>query len=170
MSERTLVVDHLKLSYEGLFNASELYNIISSWFYEKGWDWYEKMNQELVTPSGKQIRWLFEPWKNISDYYKLVMAIKIHILDVKQVEVEHEGQKIKLDHGVIRITFDGYVVSDRKGKWTNKPFTWFLSIIFEKYFFREHYSKFELWIKSDVDDLHQKIKSYLNVFKYTYQH
>ena len=96
MSERTLVVDHLKLSYEGLFNASELYNIISSWFYEKGWDWYEKMNQELVTPSGKQIRWLFEPWKNISDYYKLVMAIKIHMLDVKQVEVEHEGQKIKL--------------------------------------------------------------------------
>lgn len=169
MTERTLVVDHLKLSYEGLFNTVEIYNIISSFFYEKGWDWYEKTNQELVTPAGKQIRWLFEPWKNVSDYYKIVMVIKVHMLDVKQVEIEQEGQKVKFDHGAIRITFDGYVVSDRKGKWTNQIFTWFLSILMEKYFFREHYSKFETWIKSDIEDLHQKLKTYLNVFKYSYR-
>ena len=47
MSERTLVVDHLKFHYEGLCNIGELYTFISTWFYEKGWDWYEKLNEEM---------------------------------------------------------------------------------------------------------------------------
>ena len=53
MGERRLVVDQLKLSYEGLFNAAELYTVLSSWFFEKGWDWMETMNQEAVTADGK---------------------------------------------------------------------------------------------------------------------
>lgn len=169
MAERTIVVDHLKLSYEGLFNASELYNLIASWFYEKGWDWFEKVNQEQITPSGKQITIILEPWKSVSDYYKLSIRLKIHMYDLKDVEVEHNEDKLRLNHGEVRMMFDGYVVSDRKDKWSAKPLNWFLSIIMEKYFYRSHYRKFETWLLSDVDDLHNKIKNYLNVFKYSYQ-
>ena len=91
------------------------------------------------------------------------------MIDVTEVEVEKDGEKVRVNHGVVRIYFDGYVKSDRFGIWTSKPFYWFLSIIFEKYFFKRHFRKLETWIASDVDDLHTKIKSYLNVFKYTYQ-
>jgi len=168
MPERTLVVDHLKFSYEGLFNAAELYNVISTFFFEKGWDWYEKLNQEQITPEGKQVNIVFEPWKNVSDYYKLVTKIVFNLTDLKEVEVEHEGKTIRLNQGMVKITFDGYVIGDRKKKWT-KPFFWFLTVILEKYFFHEHLAKFETWIKSDIDDLLYKIKTYLNVYKYTYQ-
>ena len=169
MVERHLIVDRMKFSYEGLFNSAELYNVISSWFFEKGWDWYEKLNQEQVTSKGKQIRIVFEPWKNISDYYKLVILIKLNLLDVKEVEIEKEGEKLRLNHGAVRMTYDGYVISDRNNEWTKKPFTWFLSFIIEKYFFRNHFQKAEDWVKSDVDDLHHKVKNYLNVYKYQYQ-
>ena len=169
MAERTLVIDHLKFSYEGLFSAPELYNLISGWFFEKGWDWYERMNEEIITSSGKQIRLVLEPWKSSSDYYKLIIVIHLNMIDVKEIEVEQNGEKLKLNHGVVRITFDGYVVSDRKGKWNKKPFYWFFSQILERYFFRHHYEKLETWVKSDVDDLYHKIKDYLNVFKYTYE-
>lgn len=169
MAERNLVIDHLKFSYEGLFNVNELYTVISSWFFEKGWDWYEKMNQEQVTPSGKQIRIIFEPWKSITDYYKIAVRIKFNLIDVKEMEVEHEGETLHLSHGVVRIIFDGYVVSDRQDQWSKKPFYWFLSLIFDKYLFKSHFEKAETWIKSDVDDLYDKIKTYLNTFKYTYQ-
>ncbi len=168
MPERTLVVDHLKFSYEGVFSAAELYEIISSFFFEKGWDWYEKINQEQITPEGKQMHIIFEPWKNVSDYYKLTTRIVFNLTDIKDIEVEHDGKQIKLDHGLVKITFDGYVNSDRKKKWT-KPFYWLLSMIMEKYFFRQHFTKFEDWIKSDLDDLLHKIKTYLNVCKYSYQ-
>ncbi len=168
MAERKLVIDHLKFSYEGLFNAEELFSVISGWFFGKHWDWYEKMNQEQVTPEGKQIRIILEPWKCISDYYKIIMNIRLNMVDVKEVEVEHQGQSLKLNQGLVRMTIDAYVVSDRKDQWGSRPLYWFMSIIFGKYFFREHYAKAETWIKSDVDDFYNKVKDYLNVFKYTY--
>lgn len=168
MAERYLVIDRLKLSYEGLFNADELHALISSFFYEKGYDWYEKMNQVIVTPSGKQIRMILEPWKNISDYYKLIVSIKINIVDLINADVQIDNAIIKTNQGTLRIIFDGFVVSDRKNKWSEKPLFWFLSIIFEKYFFKEHYQKAETWIKSDVEDLHAKIKTYLNSFTHAY--
>ena len=179
MSEKTLVIDHLKLGYEGLFNPAELYNIVASLFYEKGWDWLEKMNEEVITPEGKNIRIIFEPWKNISDYYRITVRIKLHYVNLKDVEVEHEGKVVRLSHGIIRMTFDAYVISDRNGKWTDikadekipskKPFYWIVALLADRYFFRNHFEKAEAWITSDVDDLHNKIKNYLNVFKYNYQ-
>ena len=85
--------------------------------------------------------------------------------DLKEVEVEHEGQNLKLNQGMLKITFDGYVVSDRKGKWSGKPTHWLLSILMEKYFYRNHLAKFETWMKADIEDLMYKIKSFLNVYK-----
>ncbi len=159
----------MKFSYEGLFSVKELYSVISGWFFEKGWDWHEYVNEEQITPTGKQIRLVVEPWKSSSDYYKLVIKIKAHFIDVKEVEVEKKEEKLKLDHGVVRMTFDAWILSDRHEVWSKKPFTWFLTVIMDKYFFRNHLDKMRKWLESDVDDLHDKIKTYLNVFKYTYQ-
>lgn len=169
MVERYLVVDRLKLSYEGLFNADELHALISTYFYEKGYDWYEKMNQVIVTPSGKQIRMILEPWKNISDYYKLIISIKIDLADLKEVTVQSNNAAVKTNQGTLRMVFDGFIISDRKNKWSQKPLYWLMSILFEKYFFKEHYQKAETWVKSDVEDLHNKIKTYLNSFTHAYR-
>ena len=169
MAERKLIIDRLKFSYEGLFNVAELYALISSWFYEKGWDWHERVNEELVTSEGKQIRLVLEPWKSVSDFYKLEMHIMVHFINVKDVEIEQDGQVLNLSQGLVRILFDAYVISDRNGQWSEKPVYWLLTVLSQKYFFRSHFEKMEIWLKSDVDDLYQKIKNYLNVFKYTYR-
>ena len=174
MSERHLIVDHLKFSYEGLFNATEIYNLIVSFFYEKGWDYHEKMNQELITPSGKQITLILLPWKSSSDYYKLQIKLKVHLIDIKDVEVEHQGQNLKINQGLLRMTIDGYVLSDRNNAWSFDPkekksvWYWLFSLLMEKYFFHNHFRKFETWVKSDIDDLLIKLKSYLNTYKYSY--
>ena len=169
MGERHLVIDRLKLQYEGLFNTDELYTLIQTFFYTRHWDWHETMNQEIHSPSGMQIKLIFDPWKSVSDYYKILMNIKLNFIDVKNVEVEHEGRKINMNHGNIRFLIDGYVLSDRFDQWSDKPFTWFLSVLMEKYLFKSHYRKKEIWIKSDVDDLHNQIKNYLNMTKYSYR-
>ena len=62
MPERRIVVDHLQLSYEGLFDASKLYALIDSWFYEKGWDKEERINQEILSPEGKQTHIILQPF------------------------------------------------------------------------------------------------------------
>lgn len=169
MPEQYIVVDRLKLGYEGLFKASELYNLIVFWFRERGYEWFEGMNQEEVTPQGRQIKIIMQPGRKASDYYRLSIRVRLHMLDVKEVEVEDKGQTLNVNHGVVRIIIDGYLLTDRKGKWATKPFLWFLSIIFDQYLFRPHFSKFETWVQNDVDDLHHKIKEYLNVSKYTFK-
>ena len=168
MAERRLVVDQLKFSYEGIFNTSELYSLISSWFYEKGYDWLEKVNQEQITPVGKQIRIVLEPNKGITDFYKIVIRMKINFIDIKDIDVEHEGQTLRLSQGMVKIIFDAYVISDWRGQWTNNPFQWFLTVLRDRYFFTNHYKKMENWVESDLEDLHKQITSYLNVFKYNY--
>ena len=101
--------------------------------------------------------------------------IKTNFIDIKEVEVEHDAVNLKINQGLIRITIDGYIISDRKNAWSFDPkdkksvFHWLFAMIMEKYFFRNHFAKFETWVKSDVDDLLNKIKSYLNTYKYSYQ-
>jgi hypothetical protein len=168
VAERRLIIDHLKFAYEGVFNASEVFNIISEFFYDRGYNWYEQLNEELITPSGKQMHMIIQPWKNASDYYRMIIKITTNMTDVKEVEVDLKNTPMKVNQGVIHMTFDGYVISDRKNKWNQKITHWFLSVIMEKYFFKEHLSKLEEWVKSDVEDLLYRIKSYLNVYKYNY--
>jgi len=169
MGESYLVVDNLKFAYEGLFNPEEIYSIITSLFYERGWIWYEKMNQEEVTPSGKQIRMILKPFLLATKYYQLGVQMRIHMVNLKEVEVERDGKILRLHHGVLRITYSGEVISDRKGLW-KKPLFWFLSVVFEKYFFSDRKEKYSVKVKETIDDLSTAIKNYLNTCKYTYNH
>ena len=169
MSEAFLVVDHLKLSYEGLFNAAELYNLIAQFFYTKAWDWRESINMEQITPSGKQIHLVLQPWKSATDFYKIIIKMTINMIDIKDVDVEQPGGPLRLNQGTIRMTFDGIVLADRNDHWTKEPFSWFFTVLSQKYFFRDHFRKMEVWVTGDLEDLHGRIKSYLNTFKYTYQ-
>ncbi len=166
MAENKLVIDQLKLAYEGLFDFSELYRLIDGFFFDRSYDNMEVMNQEQVTSAGKQVRIILEPEKGITDYFKLVIRIRLYGTDLKEVEVEKEKAKLRLSHGQLKITFDGYVISDRNSKWENSPFLWLIRVLGDKFIFREHYDKAEKWLINDVEDLQQKIKSFLNLHRY----
>jgi hypothetical protein len=167
--ERHIIIDHLKFTYEGLCNAPETFALIQEWFNDKGYDWVEKKNQEITTSEGKQLHMVLEPYKNISDYYKLVIKITLNFINLKSLEVEFDGKTIQSQRSTIRMMIDAYVVSDRKQQWHDKPIYWLLSQVLEKYFFKNHFRKAEIWLRSDVDDLMDKFKDYLNTYKYMYQ-
>ena len=132
-------------------------------------DYYEKINQEQITPTGKHIRMVLEPWKNLSDYHREEMRIKINISDVKEVDVEFEGKNVRMHQGLIKIVFDGYLKTDRKGWWTSNIFTWWLTYLFDLILMRDHFEKATSWVESDVQDLYGKLKTYLNAYNYTYR-
>lgn len=166
MSEKRLIIDQLKFTYEGLFDMHGLYRLIDSFFYEKGFDKHEKLNVEQVMPTGKSIKVEMIPYKNITDYFKIHVRIRLHGVDIKQTEIDKEGVKIPINDGKIMIIFDGYVESDRHSKWEKSPLHWFIRTMFDKYIFKGHYLKAEQWLVSDVEDIYLRIKSFLNVYKY----
>ena len=166
MPEREVVVDKLRLTYEGLFSVAELYKMIDEWFRWKGYDKRENKNIEIVKPEGKFIEIELEPWKKVTDYAKNVIKIRIQMHDIKEVEVEKDHTKLKLNQGKVQFVFDAFLETDYEARWEGKPIFYFLRTIFDKYFYRPFTAGFERGVKEDLMHLHSQIKAFLNLYKF----
>ena len=169
MPEKTLVVDQLKLTYEGLFDLNGFYRMVDSWFYEKQYDKYELRNYEQVLPTGKDIEVELLPWKKTTTYFKNIIRMRMRFLNVKDAEIEKEGAKIKVNQGMIRLIIDGYLETDYEGWWKERHLFYFIQILFDKYIYKSHFNKYQGWLIHDIQDLHSRIQKYLNLYKYERQ-
>jgi hypothetical protein len=168
MAERRLVVDHMKLNYEGLFNVHELYMLIDRWLREKGFDKRELKNQEHVKPDGKYVELELAPWKKITDYARHVIKISIRMNRLKEVVVEHDGRHYKMMNGAVTMSFDGYLDTDYEDRWEQKPFYFFLRTLFDKWIYRTYSTEYEELLVENVTQLQQTIKSFLNLYRYSF--
>ena len=166
MSEKKLVIDQMKLTYEGIFDLNGLYRLIDGWFYQKGYDKWERKNYEQVLPTGKDIEIEVLPWKKTTDYFKNIIRIRMRFVNVKDVEIEKKGAKLRLNQGRIMMIFDGYLESDYDQRWEDKPMFFLLRTLFDKYVFKSYFTKFEKWLVNDVYDIHGRIQRFLNLYRY----
>ncbi|MDP2750223.1 MAG: hypothetical protein Q8O89_05300, partial [Nanoarchaeota archaeon] len=91
--ERELVVDRIRLTYEGLFDAKDLFAIMDKFFREKGYDKRELRNIEQVKPEGKYVELEVIPWKKTTDYFRNELWVRTILSELKEVEVEKDGVK-----------------------------------------------------------------------------
>lgn len=166
MAERELIVDHIRLEYEGLFDARELLSMIDRYFRDKGYDKRELRNIEQVKPEGKYVEIEYLPWKKTTDYVKNEIWIRLIMSDLKEVEVEKDGVKVKLNQGKIQFVFDGYLTTDYENRWEAKPTFFLVRTLFDKYFLKTYIDKYKGVLVDDVQLLHSTIKSFLNLYRY----
>lgn len=166
MSERELIVDHLRLQYEGLFDATELYALIDHYFRDKGFDKRDLKNIEKVRPEGKYIEIEMMPWKKTTDYFKEEIKLRIIMEKLREVEVEKDGRKIRLNQGKLSIVFDGYFTTDYEHRWEGKPTYFFIRTLFDKFFFKPYTEKYKGQLVNDVNELHTMIRSFLNLYRF----
>lgn len=165
MAERHVVVDQLRLNYEGLIDFAALYTLINSWTFDMGYDRYEKLNEQTNTPEGKHLNIDLRPWKRISLY--LTSHIRVRLFaTLKDVETEIKGEKKTLQQGKVQIIIDGFFDTDWMGIWHNKAFLYFLRALFDRYLFKNYTERSYSLILSDVNDLHTKVKNFLNIYRY----
>lgn len=128
MSEKRLIIDQLRLNYSGLFNLGDMFRTIDAWFYEKGYDRHEKKNEEQILPSGRFVEIELRPWKKTTDYAKNEIRLRIFVKDMKDVEVEKDGVKLRLQQGDIHMIFDAFLETDYENRWESKPMFYFLGL------------------------------------------
>ena len=167
MVEKYVVVDKLRLTYEGLFNVSELYKLIDGWLRTKSYDKHELKNIEKVRPEGKFIEIELFPWKKLTDYAISLIRLRIIMTDIKEVEVEREGKKAKMNQGTVHMVFDGMLETDYEKRWESKPIFYFLRAIVDKYIYRSYLDGYKQVIMQDVNQLHTQIKAFLNLYRYS---
>jgi|SRR3989338_5101239 len=168
MAERRLVVDHMKVSYEGLFDLHELYTLINQWLKDKGFDSREQRNQEHVRPGGRFIELELLPWKKITDYARHVVRLNIKILGLKDVVVEEDGKRVTLNKGTVNITLDGYLDMDYEDRWEAKPFYFFIRTLFDKFVYRTYSTQYEELLIENCLQILSTIKAFLNLYQYQF--
>ncbi|PIN85897.1 hypothetical protein COV19_07440 [Candidatus Woesearchaeota archaeon CG10_big_fil_rev_8_21_14_0_10_44_13] len=152
--------------FEGLFNYRDFFRIMDVWLRDKFFDKYEKRNEEYVKPDGtKTVDIEFTPWKKYTDYYKAVFKIEIMISDMKEVEIEQNGQKVRLNKGKINFKVTGYLIVDYEDRW-NKALQYFIRDIFDKFVNRAITKKYHDLLITDCNDFVNTLTSYLNMNAY----
>jgi hypothetical protein len=166
MVERRIIVDASKLGYSGLFNATELYKLIDYYFRERAYTKHELRNYEHVYPAGKQIEVVMEPYRKITDYAKYVVRVTIVMQNVKEVTVERDRKKEKLNQGEVEVQFDGFLELDYEHRWEKKPLFYFLRTIFDQYVYKIHTERYESGLATEVNDLKEQVRAFLNLNRY----
>jgi hypothetical protein len=166
MAERLIVVDKERLDYQGLFEAKALFDVMKQWASDKGYWLIEKRHSESTKPEGKVIDFDLEPFRKFTDYAKSIIKIRMQYSEVKDVVVEKDGAKVKMQEGKILMIFDGILETDYEHRWEGKPVFYVLRAVFEKYLYTPFVSGFERGIREDVMALKNNLKAFLNLTKY----
>ena len=166
MLEKKIVIDGLELHYEGLFDLNELLKAIDKYAKERGYAKAEKRRQEIVTPSGKEFSMELRPTKVKTEYYALMIKIRMNITNLKEVEVLKNKVKTKLNKGNVNMVFDAWALTDYRKRWEQKPLYYFLRALVDKFIWHFHFDKFHGELIEDTHFLHTNIKAHLNLHRY----
>jgi len=107
-----------------------------------------------------------EPWKKVTDYAKYVIKIRVQLSEIKEVEVEKDNTKLKLNQGKVHFLFDAFLETDYEARWEGKPIFYFVRTLFDKYFYSPFTSGFKGGLKEDVAHLMGQIKAFLNLYRF----
>ena len=166
MSEQKIIVDESAIEYEGLFDLKELYALVDDYLKQKNYDKVEKMNKEFVGPNGKEVYYILTPYMSISDFVRKILKIDFTAKDVKDVEVEIDGSKRRMQQGKIKILLSGILMTDYEGRWEQTAFYYFIRTMFNKYVYRQYTEDFEGQLKNDVTMLREQVGALLNLYRY----
>ena len=160
------VISKRRIIYEGLFSFPELYKLIDEYFEELGYDKSERRMTESIREKGKFVEMHMDPYKFMTDYLRFRIHIKIVGENIKEVEIEKEGRKIRLNKGKVILIFDAYLESDYEQRWEDKPLYYFLRVLYNKFFITSYISTHKNELNKHCTDLMDSVKGFLNLYRY----
>jgi hypothetical protein len=162
MAEKEEVIAE-KLDYTGLFSFSNLYSFMYNWLtQEEGYDVNEDKYSEKVSGDTRSLLIEWKASKKMADYYRIEMKIKFEIDGMKDVEVEVEGKKTKMNKGKVAIGIKGLMVIDPDSNWEVTPFYQFLRDVYNKYIIPKRIVSMEARTFAIVTNLREDIKEFLD--------
>jgi hypothetical protein len=156
--QRTLVINNRELNYKGIFHHEEVFMTINKALKERGYQRKEKKTEELVTEEGKRHYVELRPFKDINNYCRLMIKIKV-MMD--QVEDHVEGRE-RFEKGNLTIIFDAWVLMDYEARWGMKPGFYFLKGLVDKFLYKFPYEpSFSGKVAEDTAYIYGMIKKLL---------
>ena len=153
-----------EMKYVGIFSFRDFYKFCYDWIEEEiGIKMSEKKYEEKLATDSKGIIIEWEKSKKFTDYFKFEMKVKFTVRNMKEIEINQGGKKIKTNSGDIKIKVEGILVRDYEGKFEINAFNKFLRSIYEKWIITSRIEQFEDKIIGACDEFLGQAKAYLDL-------
>ena len=165
MSEPEMIVVGTRISYEGIFSLDGLYQAIYKWMIDRNYDRDDKVHTESIKPDGKHIDIELECDRSIDDYTKYLIRVRIFASHIKDVTVEMDGRKQRLNEGKVMVILDSWVKTDWQDRMESKPVYHIIRSMYNKYIFKGEQGPHQKKLKEETVHLQHTIGNYLNLWK-----
>lgn len=157
-----------KIKQKGIFDFKKFYNFAYDWLRDEGYKVQEKNYTEEITGDSKkiEIKWIAK--KKISDYFQFIIQTDWLILNLKNVEVQKEGKKVKMNSGEPELKIKGILIKDYEHRWEDMPFFKLLRGIYDRYIIKSRVESYEDKIIDETEEYIAQCKSYLTIEGKTY--
>ncbi len=153
-----------KVKYNGFFNFSDFYRFCYEWLSEEeGFNISEDKYVEKLKGDSKDIEVEWTGSKEINDYFKFEIKVKMRILALKKVELIQEGIKVQTNEGGVEVSISGTLVKDYQGKFETTAFNKFLRGIYERWIIANGITAMEDKLSSICDEFLTQAKAYLDL-------
>ncbi len=162
--EETLYSD-AKVKYNGIFDLSLLYKRLRGWYMNSGYGEPKEIKYaEKVKPDGKQLEIVWEASKKEeADYFELWQGVKFYVTRLNEVEVDKDGQKLKLDKCNIELTFSSKIIMNANKKWDESSLMFRL---YERFIIKYRVEELKIDAFRDTTKMMDEVKNFLNLYRF----
>jgi len=160
----------LSIKYEDVFSFKELYKVIRDWLiaFEYASDKRdEKMEKFYLEKHAGGVKELWIWWRTSktpheSKYFKYVINVDYHVLNMKDVEIMHKGNKIKANKGEVEILINCYLDTEAEFQLEKSLFR-SIAKLFRKRIYKQETEQHKKDLQGDLNLLQHEIKQFLEL-------
>lgn len=165
MGQYRLVVDNVRLDYEGALDFNSFARTLGTYFYDKGYDKKVLKDFQLDGPKGKHLELQLNPWKKITDYIRLEWVIRIIVDDLVKKEITVNGRRRTVDHAKFLMTMNGFIETDYDMHFEFKPLFVFMRTLYDKYVFPMYSRRWEQILNDHANEIYSLTQKHLNLYR-----
>jgi hypothetical protein len=176
--QKDIKVVGLFVENEDTFHMKNLYKLVHDWLDEEGFvDIYgerggdgnpELFYLERIGGSGSKehrIRWRMLKNPNKSTYYRYFLKVDFTTINMKSIEVMHQGYKMKTERGDVIINIEAWLQLDYNEEWDKNSFlkSKFIQNLFRNRIYKEQIESHKVDLYKITYRLQNTIKQYLKL-------
>ena len=163
MAQKDKLIEE-KMKHSGVFVFSDVYGYIHGWLKDKGYGIIEDEYNEDVSDKGRDISSKWTAIKDISDYFKSELKLKIAAKKLTNIKAEVDGVKQDMNKGDLEVEIVGNIVGDPESKWDTSPFLRFMRDFYNKYIIPSRVGDTKGIVRGHVSSLKEDLKSFLDLY------
>jgi len=156
------VIFNSKIKNSGPVHFKELYRFCYDWLREEAnLVVVEEKYVEKLGVDSKNIDIKWSGFRKITDYFKHEIKVEWSVIGLKDIEIEKNGKKSKINTGSIEIKVKGVLIRDYEAKFEQNASKKFMRAIYEKWVIPARVEEYESKLISECDEFLDQVKAYL---------